>query len=33
MFDLVQIMKARELKKALLALGWWLKREGANHEI
>ena len=26
-------MKARDLKKKLLSLGWWLKREGANHEI
>lgn len=26
-------MKARDLKKKLLELGWWLKREGANHEI
>ena len=26
-------MKARELKKKLQALGWWLLREGARHEI
>ena len=26
-------MKARDLKKKLSELGWWLKREGANHEI
>jgi mRNA interferase HicA len=26
-------MKSRDLKKILLQLGWWLKREGANHEI
>lgn len=26
-------MKARDLKKKLSELGWWLKREGSNHEI
>lgn len=26
-------MKARDLKNKLKVLGWWLKREGANHEI
>ncbi len=26
-------MKARDLKKRLSELGWWLKREGSNHEI
>jgi hypothetical protein len=26
-------MKKRDLEKALSRLGWWLKREGANHEI
>ncbi len=26
-------MKTRELKAKLLELGWWFKRDGANHEI
>ncbi len=26
-------MKKRDLEKTLSRLGWWLKREGANHEI
>lgn len=26
-------MKARDLKVRLMALGWWLKREGGNHKI
>ncbi len=26
-------MKKRDLEKELVRLGWWLKREGANHEI
>jgi len=26
-------MKKRDLEKELSRLGWWLKREGANHEI
>jgi mRNA interferase HicA len=26
-------VKARDLKKKLLALGWWKLREGASHEI
>lgn len=26
-------MKTRDLKKTLERLGWWFKREGANHEI
>lgn len=26
-------MKTRDLKKRLLALGWWLLREGSRHEV
>lgn len=26
-------MKALDLKKQLKKYGWWLKREGGNHEI
>lgn len=26
-------MKKRDLEKKLKAFGWWLKREGGNHEI
>ncbi len=26
-------MKKRDLEKELGRLGWWLKREGGNHEI
>jgi mRNA interferase HicA len=26
-------MKKRDLEKELIGLGWWLKREGGNHEI
>ena len=26
-------MKARDLKNRLKKLGWWLLKEGANHEI
>ncbi len=26
-------MKKRDLERALRLLGWWLKREGGNHEI
>ena len=26
-------MKKRDLEKGLSRLGWWLKREGGNHEI
>lgn len=26
-------MKTRDLKKKLTDLGWYLKREGANHEV
>lgn len=26
-------MKKRDLEKELSRLGWWLKREGGNHEI
>ena len=26
-------MKKRDLEKELRRLGWWLKREGGNHEI
>jgi len=26
-------MKKRDLEKELGRLGWWLKREGSNHEI
>lgn len=26
-------MKKRDLEKKLESLGWWLKRQGNNHEI
>lgn len=26
-------MKKRDLEKELSHLGWWLKRQGGNHEI
>ncbi len=26
-------MKKRDLEKRLKTLGWWLKREGGNHEV
>lgn len=26
-------MKKRDLEKELESLGWWLKRQGGNHEI
>jgi mRNA interferase HicA len=26
-------MKKRDLEKMLVRLGWWLKRQGGNHEI
>ncbi len=26
-------MKKRDLEKELTQLGWWLKREGGNHEV
>ncbi|MCI0381822.1 MAG: type II toxin-antitoxin system HicA family toxin [Chlamydiae bacterium] len=26
-------MKKRDLEKELNRLGWWLKRQGGNHEI
>jgi mRNA interferase HicA len=26
-------MKKRDLEKQLRVLGWWMKREGSNHEI
>ncbi len=29
----IKKMKQRELKQAFTAAGWWLLREGANHEI
>ena len=26
-------MKKRDVEKTLTSCGWWLKREGGNHEI
>jgi len=26
-------MKRKDLERALLSLGWWLKREGGNHSV
>ena len=26
-------MKKQDLERALTLLGWWMKREGSNHEI
>lgn len=26
-------MKKRDLEKRLMRLGWWMKRQGGNHEI
>ena len=26
-------MKKRELERKLIRLGWWLKRQGGNHEV
>ena len=26
-------MKKREMERKLKALGWWLKRQGGNHEV